>query len=166
MDSIAGTYAIILKCPAPHARLVGRLGACHVMKGYHIYVGSAFGPGGVRARVMRHQRSEKRRHWHVDYLGDPMRLVEAWYSHDPERREHLWAAVLSGLDFSQPHEGFGSSDCGCFSHLFHSAARPRLSHFREAVLREAPGHEPIGLWNPQSTTIECAESGGVGRCRI
>jgi len=150
LGSQAGTYAIIFRCSGSERIAVGRLGGWEFGNGYHVYVGSAFGPGGIRARVLRHHRGEKARHWHIDYLRDRMCFIEAWYSHDFERREHLWAGVMSSLNFPQHLKGFGSSDCDCFSHLFYAATRPRLSIFRRAVMRQVPGHEEIAAWTPMS----------------
>ncbi len=69
---------------------VGRLGTVDLAHGTWVYVGSARGPGGLRARIARHQRPDKPRHWHIDHLtavlpkprvivlpeatGDPLRL--------------------------------------------------------------------------------------------
>ena len=69
-------------CPAAAARhlcpgaenfqaleiLVGRLGALPVEPGFYVYVGSAFGPGGLERRVGRHATTEKKHRWHIDYL--------------------------------------------------------------------------------------------------
>jgi len=150
LGSQAGTYAIIFRCTGSKRIVVSRLGPCEFGDGYYVYVGSAFGPGGVRARVLRHHQGEKVRHWHIDYLRHRMHFIEAWYSHDLERREHLWASVMSRLNFAQHLKGFGSSDCGCFSHLFYAATRPRLSIFRSAVMAQVPGHQEIAAWNPTS----------------
>jgi Uri superfamily endonuclease len=64
----AGTYALILRSHSKATTQVGRWGRINLETGYYIYIGSAFGPGGVRARVSRHFRKEKRKHWHIDYL--------------------------------------------------------------------------------------------------
>jgi len=46
-----GTYALILSC-ASNARIqVGRLGTMRLQRGYYVYLGSALGPGGLRARI-------------------------------------------------------------------------------------------------------------------
>ena len=142
-----GTYAIIVRCMDEEKIAVGRLGDCRFESGYHVYVGSAFGSGGVRARVMRHRRNQKALHWHIDYLTSRMPVTGAWYSHDLEPREHLWARVMSGLSSSQCLKGFGSSDCDCFSHLFHFLAQPRMPVFREALMRAAPEHRRLDVWN-------------------
>ena len=38
---------------------IGKLGVLHLLPGIYVYVGSAFGPGGIAARVGRHARCEK-----------------------------------------------------------------------------------------------------------
>ena len=53
-----------------------------------IYVGSALDPGGVRARITRHCRGVKSKHWHIDYLRDAVTRVCAWYSLEPVNQEH------------------------------------------------------------------------------
>ncbi|MFQ5579314.1 MAG: DUF123 domain-containing protein [Nitrospiria bacterium] len=54
MKSEPGTYALILQSRSEARGQVGRLGQINLKPGYYIYVGSAFGPGGVQARVSRH----------------------------------------------------------------------------------------------------------------
>jgi len=93
----------------------------HFAKGYYVYVGSAFGPGGIRARLGRHLSDNKTQRWHIDFLRahtEPVKYVIA-----PEKRlEHVWANELAQRNAaSMPVTGFGSSDCRCTSHLFFSA---------------------------------------------
>jgi Uri superfamily endonuclease len=88
--------------------------------GYLVYVGSALGPGGIRARVARHARKSKKPHWHIDYLRPYLSLAETWWKTAPDRWEHDWAALLAArLDVAHPR--FGASDCRCASHLFFAA---------------------------------------------
>ena len=47
---------------------IGALGVFDFPPGWYVYIGSAFGPGGITARVTRHARAAKRLHWHIDYL--------------------------------------------------------------------------------------------------
>ena len=77
-----GTYALILQCDLNDRVQIGRLGEIELRPGYYIYVGSAFGPGGVKARVERHWRTDKRKHWHIDYLREHVTPVEAWISYE------------------------------------------------------------------------------------
>ncbi len=47
---------------------IGRLGSFNIIPGFYAYVGSAFGPGGLRARIRHHLESVAQPHWHIDYL--------------------------------------------------------------------------------------------------
>ena len=123
----AGTYVLLFTCRDAACRDVGRLGRVTLEPGHYLYVGSAFGPGGVRARVARHLRRDKPRHWHLDYLREALEPLEAWYTLDPARREHEFAAALAAWPGLHGIHGFGSSDCACASHLFAVRRRPRPS---------------------------------------
>jgi Uri superfamily endonuclease len=118
----SGSYAIVLYSGSACRIQVGRLGPLDVEPGYYIYLGSAFGPGGVKARVGRHWRGSGRKRWHVDYLRAVTRPVRAWCSYAPANLEHQWAEALRELPEASGVEGFGCSDCRCFSHLFFMAA--------------------------------------------
>ena len=133
MQSEPGTYALILRCDSACDITVGRLGRIGIGPGYYVYTGSAFGPGGVRARVARHCRGGGSRHWHIDYLREVATPVHVWYSHAPDNLEHDWAQALSGMAGVRPVKGFGCSDCRCYAHLFHMAVKPVLSRFAREV---------------------------------
>ncbi len=125
MDARPGTYALVLFSPVERVLDVGRLGPVLVPQGFLAYVGSAFGPGGVSARVSHHRRPTARPYWHIDYLRETIRLEEVWYSYDPDRPEHAWARALAlQRGATCPVRRFGASDCRCPSHLLHFAARP------------------------------------------
>jgi len=129
MNSKPGTYVIMLRCDAERHLQVGRWGSLDVQPGYYLYVGSAFGPGGLLARVARHCRGSVRKHWHIDYLREAASPVYAWYSHSAQRLEHRWASALGKLRWTTPIEGFGCTDCQCETHLFFSASEPDLAAF-------------------------------------
>jgi Uri superfamily endonuclease len=128
-----GTYALILRSPSSADIQIGRWGRLNIAPGYYIYVGSALGPGGVRARVSRHFRKTKSRHWHIDYLRDQVAPVCAWYSYESINLEHRWAQVFSDMPDTTSVEGFGCSDCRCYAHLFASAVMPDIGAFSRAV---------------------------------
>ena len=65
--SAGGTYAVIYRCDADLEIVVGKLGHVALTKGYYVYVGSAFGPGGLRARGVQIQS----RHGRTADLGQP-----------------------------------------------------------------------------------------------
>ncbi len=139
-----GTYALIFHLDHPVSCEVGSLGTISLNEGFYIYVGSAFGPGGVKARTDHHRHISQRPHWHLDYLRPQMELLEIWYSFDMERREHLWAQCLAAMrGATAPVAGFGSSDCGCFSHFFRLGYKPALAGFRRRVRGREPGHAPL-----------------------
>jgi Uri superfamily endonuclease len=80
-----GTYVLVMRLAAPVTLTVGRLGALSLDAGLYLYVGSAL--GGLRARLERHLRADKRLHWHVDYLLRCARVEAVWYRHGRERQE-------------------------------------------------------------------------------
>ena len=129
MTSEPGTYALILRSRLKTKAQIGRWRQIDVELGYYIYVGSAFGPGGVQARVSRHCRSRKPHHWHIDYLREFLSPVGAWYSHEMNRLEHRWAQVLCEMASMSSIRGFGCSDCKCYSHLFQTSSTPDLALF-------------------------------------
>jgi len=133
-----GTYALLLHCLTARGIRIGRLGELQLRPGRYIYVGSAFGPGGLRARIGRHQSVVRRLHWHIDYLRAHTRLE--WILHRCVARvEHEWAGRIATMpDVVMPMLGFGSSDCDCLAHLYwfedapvatikHTLGRPALT---------------------------------------
>ncbi len=131
MKSDPGTYTLILRSQGSHAIQVGRFARIQIEFGYYLYVGSAFGPGGVKARVSRHCRKEKPKRWHIDYVRESMQPVEAWYSHAKQRLEHRWARILLEMKGSSAVKAFGCSDCRCHSHLFHTSKAPDFTAFAQ-----------------------------------
>ncbi|MFO8098109.1 MAG: GIY-YIG nuclease family protein [Salinibacter sp.] len=141
----SGTYALLLRADTAQTIAVGALGTMSLRPGRYVYVGSAFGPGGVRARVQRHARNDGARHWHVDFLRAVTRLAAVWYTHDSKRRECTWADELRSLPGAAvPVEGFGASDCNCPAHLVRFDAAPSVSSFRTRLRNRCAGHAPIG----------------------
>ena len=110
--------------------------------GFYVYVGSALGPGGLRARIQHHLRAAKRPHWHIDYLRARTRLERIWFCYDARCREHQWARILARAErAAKPFVGFGASDCKCESHLYFIRHRPslwRFIHGLRAVDRSHP----------------------------
>ena len=112
---------------------IGRWGLLDIRPGYYVYVGSAFGPGGVLARVSRHCREAKSKRWHIDYLREFAILKSVWYRHSTVRLEHRWAEALAELNETETVKGFGCSDCKCESHLFFTAGEPKLAKCASSV---------------------------------
>ena len=134
MRSRPGTYALVLRATQQKNVQVGRLGKLAMQQGFYVYIGSALGPGGLKARVGRHLRPAARPHWHIDYLRRETEWVAVWYAYVVSRRECAWADAFSNLRGSKiPLFGFGSSDCRCSAHLYFFARIPPRHIFRNAL---------------------------------
>jgi Uri superfamily endonuclease len=115
----------VFRLTEPHTLTAGRLGAFDLSPGVYVYVGSALGPGGLRARVARHLRAEKRPHWHVDALTTIAPVVGVWWTVSPVRMECEWAWALANLPgVTIPIPRFGASDCRCPGHLLGMGKSP------------------------------------------
>ena len=112
--------------------------------GFYVYIGSAFGPGGLKARIYHHLKTSNRPHWHIDYLIPALRFNEIWYTYDCEHHEHLWATVLGcSKGATIPIPGFGASDCRCRSHLYLIRSKPSVRWFRDKLCAKLNGHGGI-----------------------
>lgn len=106
---------------------VGKTGVFSFHEGFHIYVGSALGSGGMK-RVKRHidlsSKRDKNPRWHVDYLhlNPSFRLEWAVCASTSARLECELARRLGGDSV----QGFGCTDCACDSHLFYRKENPLL----------------------------------------
>lgn len=142
-SSRGGTYALLLVLDAPTEQRVGRLGNIRFDSPFYLYFGSAFGPGGLRARLSHHLHRPGRLHWHVDYLRQAASVLAAWYSEDSARLECVWAEAASAFRGASLVPGFGSSDCRCPSHLLAVPRLPRAATFRRHVNALRPACAPI-----------------------
>ncbi|MCZ7574838.1 MAG: GIY-YIG nuclease family protein [Ardenticatenaceae bacterium] len=126
------TGAYVVGIHLPHLRVirVGKLGEIAFPPGEYLYVGSAFGPGGLRARLGRHLRGGGRPHWHIDALRAVAPVRGFWYTVTTELLECRWSQLLAGLPQATiPAPRFGASDCraGCLAHLVALPAGADLS---------------------------------------
>jgi Uri superfamily endonuclease len=119
-----GLYCLVFHNPACTVD-VGAMGSVAFCSGWHVYVGSALGAGGLK-RLDRHialaEKKDKRPKWHVDYLlmneNFPLRYTVS--AATPLRLECLLATALGGEHVPD----FGCSDCTCPSHLFFRKTDP------------------------------------------
>ena len=141
MKAVPGTYLLIFESSIKKSITIGKLGTLHVKPGFYVYIGSAFGPGGLKARIRHHLKKSVRPHWHLDYLSSALKLEEIWYTYDPVHREHQWADVHAQTrGVHLPLAGFGSSDCPCPSHLFFYKSQPSGNHFRCKIRSKFKDH--------------------------
>jgi len=114
-----GTYILLIKLAKIQKIKPGKLPDNDYKKGMYLYVGRA--RKGLRARLRRHLRCQKKRFWHIDYLLQNAKIEGIWI------RENYFGECFTASriqDFRPaatiPQKGFGSSDCHCPSHLFYS----------------------------------------------
>jgi Uri superfamily endonuclease len=113
-----GTYILLTKLAKTQKIKPGKLPEADYNKGIYMYIGRA--RTGLRARIKRHIRSQKKLFWHIDYLMQKAKIVDIWIRQNyfgecstaDEIRNFKPAAAKTIL-------GFGSSDCRCRSHLFY-----------------------------------------------
>ena len=72
-----GSYVLVIEVKDDGEMKVGKLGVIRFNRGYYAYVGSAM--NGIDARVGRHMRQDKKKHWHIDYLLERGTVIRAWY---------------------------------------------------------------------------------------
>jgi len=139
-----GTYALILKASSLFSVVAGKLGKIEGGPGYYIYTGSAFGPGGLQARLNHHLGKSERPHWHIDHIRKKVPIIEIWYTTDQVSREHQWFEILINYRRSAiPFPGFGSSDCKCISHMVFFSKKPGYYTFRKKCKKMTDNHGPL-----------------------
>ncbi|MCR4394197.1 MAG: GIY-YIG nuclease family protein [Dehalococcoidales bacterium] len=109
-----GIYVLIIEIGKSADIAVGKRRNYYFQPGYYAYVGSAL--SGLESRLRRHLRTEKRPHWHIDYLLKESSVENFIYAETTEKKECNLAKQLS-LKLAAV-AGFGCSDCSCQSHLF------------------------------------------------
>ncbi len=109
-----GTYALVIRLSKSEKIRIGRLGTFVFPSGFYVYVGSAFGPGGIEARVSRHLRKNKRKHWHIDYLLDKSEVTSIFFVRK-KCEEKLAESLLEHGWMVAPN--FGASDTNAPTHL-------------------------------------------------
>jgi len=120
-----GIYHLLIHLSQDAEIEIGRLGRFCFPTGYYVYTGSAL--GGLESRIARHRRSEKRLHWHIDYLLQYGCIIDVITHPTKERLECQFSQkILSLPNCEIPVKGFGSSDCGCSAHLVYFREKPDL----------------------------------------
>ena len=115
-----GTYLLFIKVIEPiEITIKGK--SFFLNEGYYIYIGSAFGAGGLSSRLHRHFRKIKKKHWHIDQIttsnfseiiGIGVLLKQ--------RVECELSKIIGDIEKIVSIAGFGNSDCEkkCISHFF------------------------------------------------
>jgi Uri superfamily endonuclease len=119
---VKGGYVLLISLSRAQTVTVGGLGSIGFVAGSYAYVGSAL--GGLEARIRRHLKVTKKKHWHIDYLLERASVSRIIMAESGERLECRLAARLGSQFEAVP--GFGSSDCRCPGHLFFAPSREEL----------------------------------------
>lgn len=135
-----GAYVVAIAIAAPLAIRLGAAASPLLRPGRYLYCGSAYGPGGLQARLARHFRKDKSIRWHVDQLTTAGEVKGAWAI--ALGNECVLVERLGFLPV--PIEGFGATDCAhCRSHLLRWPSRVPARAIRTALA--AGGEPPVWL---------------------
>lgn len=137
LPSDAGAYALWIELPGV-VPLPPRFGGT-LPGGAYVYLGSAAGPGGIRARCARHMAAEKKLRWHVDWLTTRAETVHVLPA--PGGDECALARALTACGAAvAPVPRFGSSDCrGCEAHLLRPVRDDAAALLTAAICRTWSG---------------------------
>jgi sugar fermentation stimulation protein A len=128
-----GVYVLVLEVERPCRIKAGRIPEKEFQQGTYLYTGRA--KTHLRARLLRHLRTEKAFFWHIDYLLEKAEIRQIWVRLDffdecQIARNIQDMLAKRGMGIS----GFGSSDCRCSSHLFYFNGEKRdLSALRKKI---------------------------------
>lgn len=137
MSESTGHYLLVMHLPTTTMVRIGARPAAPFAAGWHVYAGSALGSGGLAARLARHQRAEKRPHWHIDWLLAAAELAAIWARPGATGRECGWVTALEAIGGRRQPPHFGSGDCRCPGHLVWLAQLPDLASLRDSACGSA-----------------------------
>lgn len=132
-----GAYLLAIDLARELVLDIATLSPSALAPGRYVYCGSAYGPGGIKARVARHLREDKSPRWHIDRLTLGARVSQvAALAGGSECTLMAGLCALPGVSVPVPR--FGSSDCRiCPAHL---AAVPKNFDIAEFI---SAFHEPV-----------------------
>ncbi|MBC7350343.1 MAG: DUF123 domain-containing protein [Candidatus Aminicenantes bacterium] len=104
---------------------IGRFQETYFKAGYYLYVGRA--RRGLRARIERHLRAEKKTFWHIDSFLTKAQIIEVLIRPGSFAECRLACRLRQLLRNSVvPVPGFGASDCRCPGHLIYLSEKQDL----------------------------------------
>ena len=97
---------------------VARLPETYFSSGCYLYVGRA--KRGLKKRLERHLRKDKKLFWHIDYFLRKAEVMEVWIKHNSFNECRVVSQIREFLEDSViPQKKFGASDCRCQSHFLY-----------------------------------------------
>lgn len=130
LSLLKGTYVLLLENIHAVDIKVGSLDQLRFDKGFYAYVGSMFGPGELKARIGRYF-AVKRRHWHIDYILDHIKIFEVYVLPEKDYESRLAKAAVRRFKYVKD---FGCSDRkNDVSHLICLRSERELGAFLKLV---------------------------------
>lgn len=130
---VKGSYSLVIQVKRPFGIETSSTGKIEIEKGFYVYNGSAFGPGGFK-RIDRHLDlskgdSDYSVHWHIDHLTSrpETRITGVLKAPEVDIEDDL--SLETDLK-SVP--GFGASDSDVDTHLLYSDSREKALDELEA----------------------------------
>jgi Uri superfamily endonuclease len=114
-----GAYILVIKVSKDQEIQIGKLGKLFFKKGYYIYIGSAL--NNLKKRIQRHFKTDKKLHWHIDYLLEKAEILEVYIKKNNIKEECKISQFFNKRMENIP--GFGCSDCKCKSHLYYTSKK-------------------------------------------
>ncbi len=128
-ESQRGVYQLLIHLKKDINIYIGNKGRNTFPKGYYIYTGSA--KNGLRSRIKRHLRKEKKLFWHIDYFLRYGKIVDIFLYQNEKTECRINQRVLSQKNAKIIMPKFGSSDCRCKTHLIYFKTKPKADIFCE-----------------------------------
>jgi len=149
-----GNYTLIILLKAPSRVKMARYGRVKLDKGYYAYTGSALGQGamGLRSRVARHFRKEKKKHWHIDCLlaSRTACITAVVAAPSKDNKECEISNLIENIEGATVLiTGFGASDCkyNCKSHLIRLGENNNLEKVADAY-KHVAGENQLQIYKP------------------
>ena len=133
MDS--GIYSLIIRLTKDQEIKIGKLGKMKFKRGFYIYTGSAL--NGLKARIERHRKKQKKKFWHIDYLlaSKHAKMCQVITIKTNKKLECRLSKIVSSLAGAEPVKRFGCSDCKCKSHLSYFEESSLVKFLKNVKLR-------------------------------
>ena len=122
-----GIYKLVINLSKDKKIKIGKLGVFVFLKGFYVYTGSA--QNGLEKRINRHLSSNKKFHWHIDYLLSHAKVIKVVRYVGSKDECKLNSVTGQSASATQIVKKFGSSDCNCVTHLCYFENIP--THFPE-----------------------------------
>lgn len=113
-----GLYIMVLELKENQRIKAGKLRETEFKEGIYLYVGRA--KCGLKKRLDRHLRKDKKLFWHIDYFLRKAEVMDVWKKLNSFDECRIVSQIRKFLKNSGiPQKKFGASDCRCPSHLLY-----------------------------------------------